>query len=520
MKKLILILTAFVALCFTAAAEDIMYVNSPDGLRVRSEPSLSAKILDTLYYGEYVIVGKIGDEATIDGITANWINVDFFDEDEFPERNGWVFGGYLSRSEPDLGNTVDFIKSCFKNSRKRFFLAPYFPDEEDTVYPGNEDDWDFDCALENLCQKDYYPENKGVTLRECLFYMPPVAANNAGYLSILPAGTKLQLSKTEEYGIKDGVLFPIYEFYCEDPENEGCSLWGHIRGIDITGIQHVSSVSDGKGGCYTLYYQRALKYLNGRNHEKVKEALDNTWTYEGAYLRDGFRMNAVLITDPDGDCHDAGDIGTDANTLELEYPLNMKEPVLFLKENHFYGGMGGGYFSTKLYTAEPAGSLLFLREAFEYGYTSADAGYDGMAYHYFTNSGAVVYEYQTDETGNVERNRQRWYVLLPDSSYVMKETYTTNGEPEPKRTGKLLKKGQYVNPVCRLKMRSAPNLYADKINTLKAGTLLQIIEVGSKATIDGISSSWVRVESVNKGRFVEGYSTEDVTGWVFGGYLE
>lgn len=95
MKKIFLIFVATVMLSSAAFGEEIMYVTSPDGLRVRSEPSLSAKTINALYYGEYVLVDKIGELATIDGITANWVKMKFYDEYEDPEANGWCYGGYL-----------------------------------------------------------------------------------------------------------------------------------------------------------------------------------------------------------------------------------------------------------------------------------------------------------------------------------------------------------------------------------------------------------------------------------------
>ena len=64
MKKLFLILASAVVLSSAAFGEEIMYVTSPDGLRVRSEPSLSAKTINALYYGEYMLVDKIGELAT------------------------------------------------------------------------------------------------------------------------------------------------------------------------------------------------------------------------------------------------------------------------------------------------------------------------------------------------------------------------------------------------------------------------------------------------------------------------
>lgn len=520
MKKIFLIFAVAVALSSSAFGEEIMYVTSPDGLRVRSEPSLSAKTVNALYYGEYVLVDKIGELATIDGITANWVKVKFYDEDGYPEVNGWVFGGYLSYERQLKADVFDFIKSYFERSKKDYYHAPYFPTEYNTFYYREEEDWEnevgYDCALENLCQKDYYPEREAVTIRECMYYQPPVAALIVSSLCILPAGTKIKLRETGEYGIKDGVLFPIYEF--ESRDEEGYCVEGYIRGIDITSTQHTSSVSDGKGGKYTLYYQRALKSVNsdsyGYSKEKIDKALNATWTYEGA----DFKMNKVVIIDPSGKRYDV-ELKTEATSLRLEYPLNMKNPVLFLKENFFSGGMGGGYFSTKLSTLEAkSDGRAYLREICEYGYTSADVGYEGMAYHYFKNDGAVVYEYQTDEMGNVEHNRHKYYVRISNFPYSFWNGETVVGEPQGK--SQTLEVGQYANPVCRLKMRSSPSLSAGKINTLEAGTLLQVVEVGSKVSIDGVTANWVKVKAVNDGRFVEGYSTNGITGWVFGGYLD
>ena len=157
MKKIILSFLIAVCMGFAAFGEEIMYVTSPDGLRVRSEPSLSAKKIDTLYYGEYVLVDKIGELATIDGITANWVKVKFYDEDEDPEANGWVFGGYLSYERQLKGDVFDFIKSYFERSKKNYYLAPYFPTEYNTFYYREEEDWEnevgYNCALENLCQR-------------------------------------------------------------------------------------------------------------------------------------------------------------------------------------------------------------------------------------------------------------------------------------------------------------------------------------------------------------------------------
>lgn len=531
MKKVLLILSVFLALCGTAGAQEIMYVTSPEGLRVRSEPSLSAKKIDSLYFGETVLVDKIGPEATIDGIKSNWIKVKFYDDEQFPDKNGWVFGGYLSQWQPEMdADAFEFIKSYFKRSGKDYFWASYFPDEYRTVYFRDDENWNqhptYYSTLENLCQKDYYPDHEAVTIRECMYYEPPQAPCKVGTIRILPADTKITLYETDQYCEKGGVLFPIYKF---EAAYKFSYETGYIRGIDITSTNHTASVSDGEGGKYTLYYQKALKHVNSSNYgyskDKIKEVLDTVWTYEGAYLKGGFEMNTVIITDPDNRSYVVEDFDTDAISLELEYPLNMKTPVLFIKANLFSGGMGGGFNSTQVYTAELYYDTAKVRNAFEYGYLSVDAGYDGMAYHYYTDNGAVVYEYQTDEMGNVERNRYNYHIQKPSSPYVFWEGGDyINGEPEGK--SQTFKKGQYVNPICRLKMRVSPSLNSMSFLTLNPGTLLKITEIGDRTTIDGIKSNWVKVEPVNDDKSVEGYVVknwlpgEETSAWVFGGYLE
>ena len=540
-KKVFLIFSLiFLAGISLVFAEDIRYVTSPDGLRVRSEPNLSSKVINTLYYGEYVIVDKIGKEDTIDGIKANWVRAIFFDDEEAPEKNGWLFGGYLSKDEPELGNDAfEFINSYLKKSRKKEFLAPYFPEEYRTVYFQNDLNWenqhpDYECTLENLCQKEYFPDKEAVTIRECMFFEPPQASRKYGAIRILPAGTKLELYNYGAFGVKGGVLFPIYEFRCEDPSGTGYTLSGYIRGLDITSSEYVNSVSDGKGGKYTLYYQRALKSINsdiyGHSKEEITEALDNYMSIEVAYLRGGFKITCAIIKNPNGKRYDITKSLSEhsemrgAHTLSLEYPLVMSNPVLFLKEEFFGGGMGGGYSLFRFSTVDLRNEKSNLRNAFEYGYLSADAGYDGMAYHYFTKNTAVTYEFQTDEMGNVEDNSQGVYLQKPGSPYVFEGSGKRYGEPQGK--SQTFKIGQYVNPICRLKMRMSPELSSRTLFVIKPGTLFKVVDVGDIETIDGIKANWVRIEPVNDDTSVEGYVIKDsfpalsTSAWVFGAYLE
>ena len=88
--------------CFyeNGKVRDTMYVNSPEGLRIRQQPSFSGKKLCTIPNMIQVKVVAIGNEVTIDGIKAPWVEIlvpRYEWKGDEPEY-GWVFGGYLSDS--------------------------------------------------------------------------------------------------------------------------------------------------------------------------------------------------------------------------------------------------------------------------------------------------------------------------------------------------------------------------------------------------------------------------------------
>ena len=53
----------------------IKYVSSKEGLNVREKPDLNSKKIAGLIYGSEVKIINIGPEATIDGITDNWVTI-------------------------------------------------------------------------------------------------------------------------------------------------------------------------------------------------------------------------------------------------------------------------------------------------------------------------------------------------------------------------------------------------------------------------------------------------------------
>jgi hypothetical protein len=74
--------------------EEVMYVNSFEGLRVRKEPGLDSERLFLLNNNEKVIVlEKDTNIYTIDGINGNWFLI------KADGIIGWVFSGYLVSEE-------------------------------------------------------------------------------------------------------------------------------------------------------------------------------------------------------------------------------------------------------------------------------------------------------------------------------------------------------------------------------------------------------------------------------------
>lgn len=79
----------------------IMYVNSPEGLRIRQTPSLDSARIGVYLYGQRIVVDKRSDApVTIDGITDYWYQTHHVYFENKYYDSAWVFGGYLSESLP------------------------------------------------------------------------------------------------------------------------------------------------------------------------------------------------------------------------------------------------------------------------------------------------------------------------------------------------------------------------------------------------------------------------------------
>jgi len=93
---------------------DTMYVNSPEGLRVRDNPILSANRICGLPDRLPVKVIAIGEEDTIDEITAPWIKIliPHYEWENVHVEYGWVFGGYLSGHNKEENKMYFYNRWC------------------------------------------------------------------------------------------------------------------------------------------------------------------------------------------------------------------------------------------------------------------------------------------------------------------------------------------------------------------------------------------------------------------------
>ncbi len=70
-------------------------------LRLRKDEDTSSETLRTMERGTFVRITALGKQQTIDGITANWVQVKLDDGTE-----GWCFGGYLVEVPEELDSAV------------------------------------------------------------------------------------------------------------------------------------------------------------------------------------------------------------------------------------------------------------------------------------------------------------------------------------------------------------------------------------------------------------------------------
>ena len=89
----------FITYNINAQNQSFLFVNSPEGLRIRDKPDISANVIGRLNNLEKVLViEKDTNTVEIDEINDIWIKI------KSSNLTGWVFGGYLEDSIDKIKN--------------------------------------------------------------------------------------------------------------------------------------------------------------------------------------------------------------------------------------------------------------------------------------------------------------------------------------------------------------------------------------------------------------------------------
>ena len=139
MKKLLIIIT-MIALSFIFSnkgnTEQILneklYSTAIPGLYVRKMPSTKAEAIGLIKYNtELTVLEYSQTEETINGVKAPWIKIKSADEPFYDGIEGWIFGGFTSKTIPlknkDLINTDKYdVSTTIKLIDKTFrvYLSP------------------------------------------------------------------------------------------------------------------------------------------------------------------------------------------------------------------------------------------------------------------------------------------------------------------------------------------------------------------------------------------------------------
>ncbi|MBL8019598.1 MAG: SH3 domain-containing protein [Leptospirales bacterium] len=87
---------------------EVRFVAASDGLRMRSTPTLNGEKITTIGNGAKVKVLEEGDVFEVDGLKSNWYKI------EFAGKEGWAFGGYLTRPTMDVESGSEKFMGLWK----------------------------------------------------------------------------------------------------------------------------------------------------------------------------------------------------------------------------------------------------------------------------------------------------------------------------------------------------------------------------------------------------------------------
>jgi hypothetical protein len=138
-----------------------MYVIAKEGLDIRTEPSASGEVVDTLAYGTKIGIQKVMSE-TVDGITDYWWRVWYAGRYSSPA--GYVFGGYLSPARP--ADMPPILVGVWYSDRNSYYVwsfgnkydVAYGAWQSETIWYGN---WSLSGNILTIPKQQYWDLAEG-----------------------------------------------------------------------------------------------------------------------------------------------------------------------------------------------------------------------------------------------------------------------------------------------------------------------------------------------------------------------
>jgi hypothetical protein len=150
----------------------IMYVNSIEGLRVRTEPSIHENIDGVLLYGSRIIIQEKSDIVdTISEISAYWYKIGHY-RNRDGWVSGWVFGGYISE---ELPSNLPIILGKWDNINSKIAFDYFI--ESISFLPDSEFRHTFRKETSNGIWGSYNIEDNNITIFDLTPGMDYMAAN-------------------------------------------------------------------------------------------------------------------------------------------------------------------------------------------------------------------------------------------------------------------------------------------------------------------------------------------------------
>lgn len=358
----------------------------------------------------------------------------------------------------------------------------------------------------------------------------------------VPAGTQIEiLSVDDELKFShtfDCIRFDIDNFgviyfdYLCNFVVKGKKYTGYIPGVYVSTDNE--SVTTDQGITYNLMsiwvtsaslFHKDLRSCGSLKEitDKIKEMQKSYMIQEGMWLKEDNRylLSCRIINTKTKNISDVNpyiDKGMDflgKGKIKMTYERDLPLKTIVLQFTNYNGGMGGGTFEHTWFALAPeTGNTFFICQC---RYVSAE-NWNGSHTISFDSRGATLIVKEYDDYGEEQQNYVKKCKQHPESQYIFDNYHDLEFVKESTESKFSTIYSVYYTTE-NLRLRKTEDTRSETLYIMEKRCELDILEIGKKETIDGITSNWVYVE-VNRGKDKNGKEIPYLTkGWCFGGYL-